>query len=413
MIKNYLVGGAVRDQLLDLVVKDKDWVVIGATPEHLINQGYIQVGKDFPVFLDPKNKEEYALARTEKKSGEGYTGFICEFGQEVTLEQDLERRDLTINAIAKDENGHLIDPFNGQQDIKDKILRHVSPAFIEDPLRVLRVARFAARFSKLGFTVAEETMELMSHIASSGELAHLTPERVWTETEKALSEDSANIYFEVLRTAHCLVHLFPEIDKLFGVAQRADYHPEIDTGIHTLMVIEQACRLSKDTRIRFAAATHDLGKGTTPDDILPRHTGHELRSVELVNAVCKRYKIPNHYRDLALIVAEHHGLSHRAFDLKASTIANLFKSIDAYRRPERLSDFLLACEADYRGRTGFEKHDYFQPHYLATCFEASAKTDITGLREKGFEGKKMGEEIHRLRVDAINQVKANYEPLTK
>ncbi|MBV1881863.1 MAG: multifunctional CCA addition/repair protein [Pseudomonadales bacterium] len=407
-MKEFLVGGAVRDQLLNLSVKDKDWVVIGATPENLLSQGYIQVGKDFPVFLHPTSKEEYALARTEKKSGSGYTGFICEFGQDITIEQDLERRDLTINAIAQDENGDLVDPFNGQQDIENKILRHISLAFTEDPLRVLRVARFAARFFKLGFTIAEETKALMSDIASSGELALLTPERVWVETEKALSEDNAHIFFKVLRDTHCLKPLFPEIDKLFGVDQRADYHPEIDTGIHTLMVIEQACLLTPDTRIRFAAATHDLGKGTTPDDILPRHSGHELRSVELVNTVCQRFKIPNRYREIALIVAEHHGLSHRAFELKASTIAKLFKAIDAYRRPDRLNDFLVACEADYRGRTGFEKRDYFQPDFLSACFKASAKTDISNLQEKGFEGKKMGDEIHRLRIKAIKQVQSDF-----
>ena len=408
MIRTLLVGGAVRDQLLNLPVKDRDWVVIGATPEQLIDQGYTQVGKDFPVFLHPTNKEEYALARTERKSGKGYTGFICDFGQDITIEQDLERRDLTINAIAKDDDGNLIDPFNGQQDIKNKVLRHVSSAFVEDPLRVLRVARFAARFHKLGFTIAQETKALMSHIASSGELTNLTPERVWTETEKALGEDSPDIFFEALRETNCLKELFPDIDRLFGVAQRADYHPEIDTGIHTMMVIQQACLLTNDTRIRFAALVHDLGKGNTPDHILPSHKGHEKRSVDLVIKLCKQYKIPNHYKDTALFVAEYHGLSHRALELKASTIANLFKSLDAYRRPERLKDFLLACEADYRGRKNFELRPYPQPEYLMQCFNSSTNIDTESLRQKGIEGKALGERIHDLRITAIKNVQSDY-----
>ncbi|MEX2525241.1 MAG: multifunctional CCA addition/repair protein, partial [Gammaproteobacteria bacterium] len=360
-MKVYKVGGAVRDKLLGLPVKDRDWVVVGATPEEMTALGYRPVGRDFPVFLHPDSHEEYALARTERKTAPGYKGFSFNASPEVTLEEDLRRRDITINAMAEDENGVIIDPYNGRADLETGILRHVSEAFVEDPLRVLRVARFAARF---GFRISDETLALMREISDSGELEALTPERVWTEMERALGEDRAPVFFQVLKDCGALVVLFPEIDRLFGVPQPERHHPEIDTGIHTLMVLEQACLMTADTRVRFAALVHDLGKGTTPKDRLPSHPSHEERGVKLIEKLCQRYRIPNRYRELAVIVSRYHLDCHRITEMRADTILKKLEGMDAFRRPDRFDDFLIACEADARGRKGFEDRDYPQPAFF-------------------------------------------------
>ncbi|HJY36523.1 MAG TPA: multifunctional CCA addition/repair protein, partial [Steroidobacteraceae bacterium] len=342
----YLVGGAVRDELLGLPARERDWVVVGARPEELLAQGYKPVGKDFPVFLHPQSGEEYALARTERKTGPGYRGFETLFSPDVTLEQDLERRDLTINAIAKDpDSGALIDPFGGQRDLRDRSLRHVSPAFVEDPVRVLRVARFAARFAPLGFTVASATLDVMREIAARGELDALVSERVWQETQRALEMPAPARFFEVLREANALPVVFPELHALFGVPQPERWHPEIDTGVHTLMVLEQATKLSEDPVVRFAALTHDLGKGTTPRDEWPRHVAHEQRGVDLVNALCDRLRIPNAYRELAALVSRYHLEAHRVDELRTGTLLDLLERLDAFRRPDRFEQWVLACEA--------------------------------------------------------------------
>ncbi len=373
----FLVGGAVRDQLLNRPVTERDWVVVGASIDEMLAQGFQQVGKDFPVFLHPKSKEEYALARTERKSGKGYTGFAVNADSSITLEEDLSRRDLTINAIAQDDEGNLTDPFNGQADINNKLLRHVSPAFAEDPLRVLRVARFAARYAHLGFRVADETLVLMREMVSAGEVNYLTPERVWKETQRALTEKNPEVYFSVLRECGALKVLFSEIDALFGVPQTATYHPEIDTGVHCLMSLQQAVKLSDDPLIRFATLIHDLGKATTPKDILPRHIGHEERSVPLIEILCQRIKCPNDYKELSLAVAAWHTHCHRALEIKASSVLKLFLRLDAFRRPERFAQFLICCEADARGRTGFEDRDYPQANFLQNsyqvCLDVKAK----------------------------------------
>jgi len=404
-IKFYTVGGYVRDQLLQRPSKDKDWVVVGATPEQMQQQGYQAVGKDFPVFLHPKTKQEYALARTERKTAAGYTGFQFNTHTDVTLEEDLMRRDLTINAIAQDESGKLIDPYNGQQDIKDRILRHVSPAFVEDPLRVLRVARFAARFADLGFKIADETLNLMKQIVSSGEIENLVAERVWQELHSSLLTIHPEVFFKVLRECGALKILLPEIDKLFGVPQTKQYHPEIDTGIHTLMVLEQAVKLSNDAEVRFAALVHDLGKGLTPKEQWPKHIGHEHRGVEPVKDLCNRFKIPKAYRELALLVTEHHLNYHRIEELKPTTINKLFKKLDAFRRPERFEQFLLACEADSRGRTGMEDNDFNQPKLFRDYFKAAKGVDYSHLKEQGLEGKDFADEIVKLQTQAITQIK--------
>ena len=362
-MKIYQVGGAVRDRMLDLPVKDRDWVVVGATPEEMIALGYKPVGRDFPVFLHPESAEEYALARTERKTAPGYTGFAFNTSSDVTLEQDLLRRDLTINAIAMDEHGNIIDPCNGRDDLKQGILRHVSPAFVEDPLRVLRVARFAARF---GFSVAPATMELMRAISRSGELDALVPERVWQETERALGEHRASLFFSVLRDCGALARVFPELDGLYGIPQPRSYHPEIDTGVHTMMVLDQACRLSPDTTIRFAALVHDLGKAATPQAEWPAHRGHEQRGVELVNRLCDRYRIPKKFRELAVIVTRHHLDCHRIGEMRPATVIDKLETLDAFRRPDRFEQFLLACEADARGRKGLEHNAYPQSDRFRT-----------------------------------------------
>ena len=405
----FLVGGAVRDKLLGRPIKDRDWVVVGSNPEEMLSRGFTSVGKDFPVFLHPDTKEEYALARTERKTGKGYTGFEFHAAEDVTLEQDLARRDLTINAIAESSDGHIIDPFDGQADINKKLLRHVSPAFCEDPVRVLRVARFAARYYHLGFSVAEETTTMMKHIVDSGEVNHLVAERVWAELNSALQEKSPAEFFNVLRSCGALKVIFPEIHNLFGVPQPAKHHPEIDTGVHTLMSLEQACQLSDDPLIRFATLTHDLGKAVTPKNKLPSHHGHESESKKLVDHLCDRLKAPNDYRALAIMTAEYHTHCHRAFELKPTTILKMLEKLDAFRRPERFNKFLLCCEADARGRTGFENREYPQREFLMTQLAVANKIDIKSLLEQGKEKQQLGDAIRKARIDALRKAASNHE----
>jgi tRNA nucleotidyltransferase (CCA-adding enzyme) len=406
-MKTFLVGGAVRDQLLGLPVKERDWVVVGARPEELTDGGFRPVGRDFPVFLHPQTNEEHALARTERKTGPGYRGFETRFSPDVTLEQDLERRDLTVNAMARDpDTGKIVDPFGGRGDIEAKVLRHVSPAFIEDPLRVLRVARFVARFAHLGFRVAPETMELMRGISKSGELQALVPERVWQETLKALQTEKPQLFFSTLRDAYALAIVFPELDALFGVPQPERWHPEIDTGVHTLMVLEQAAKLTTESVIRFAALVHDLGKGETPPEIWPRHIGHENRSAELVKTMCARLKTPNEYRDLASLTARYHGICHRAEELRPATLLELLENVDALRRPVRFDQFLVACEADMRGRTGFEARPYPQSDRLRRAFAAASTVKLDPALTATLNGPQIAERIRQARIAAIAEVKA-------
>ena len=406
-MRTYLVGGAVRDRLLGLPVKEKDWVVVGATPQQMIELGYKPVGKDFPVFLHPETGEEYALARTERKSGHGYRGFTFHTDPGVTLEQDLVRRDLTINAMALDADDNLVDPFSGREDLDQGLLRHVSPAFREDPVRILRVARFAARFASYGFHVSHETNALMRQMVDSGEVDYLVPERVWKETSRALAEPSPERFFEVLRGCGALERLFPEIARLFGVPQPHRFHPEIDTGVHTMLVLQQAARLSPLPEVRFAALVHDLGKGDTPEEMWPRHQGHEESGVELVLQLCRRLKIPNAFRDLAVQVARYHGHFRRvSSELTASTIVRTLEALDAFRRPERFEHYLLACEADIRGRAGMEKDPVPQSDHFRRLRQAANAISVQHIRDAGFEGKAIGEELHRRRVNAVKQVLA-------
>ncbi|PWC21624.1 multifunctional CCA addition/repair protein [Brenneria roseae subsp. roseae] len=405
----YLVGGAVRDSLLNLPVTEKDWVVVGATPEQLLAQGYQQVGKDFPVFLHPVSRDEYALARTERKSGQGYTGFVCHAEPDVTLEQDLLRRDLTINAIAQTEQGELVDPYHGRRDLDNRLLRHVSDAFSEDPLRVLRVARFAARFASLGFQIAEETMALMQRMTREGELAYLTPERVWKETEKALGTRSPQVYFQVLRDCGALAVLFPEIDKLYGIPAPAKWHPEIDTGIHTLMTLAMAARLSPDIDVRFATLCHDLGKGLTPPELWPRHHGHGPAGVQLVESLCQRLRVPNHIRDLAKLVAEYHDLIHTVQILQPKTLMKLFDAIDVWRKPQRLGQLAIASEADARGRTGFEESPYPQGDYLRDAFRVVSRVTSADVVADGYQGIEVRNELSRRRTNALEQWKTQQQ----
>jgi tRNA nucleotidyltransferase (CCA-adding enzyme) len=398
----YLVGGAVRDELLGLPVRERDWVVVGARPEELQARGFKPVGKDFPVFLHPQNAEEYALARTERKTGPGYRGFETLFSPDVTLEQDLERRDLTINAIAKDpDGGGLIDPFGGQRDLGERVLRHVSGAFVEDPVRVLRVARFAARFAPLGFKVAPETVDLMREIAARGELDALVSERVWQETQRALEMPAPARFFEVLRDANALPLIFPELHALFGVPQPEQWHPEIDTGVHTLMVLEQAAKLSGDPVVRFAALTHDLGKGTTPPSEWPRHIAHEQRGVALVEALCDRLKIPNAYRELAVLVSRYHLDAHRVTELRDNTLLELLERLDAFRRPARFEQWVLACEADARGRKGLENREYPQADHLRRARDTVAKVTLDPAERDGLDGPKIAEKLRKARLAAL------------
>lgn len=401
----FLVGGAVRDKLLGRPVAEKDWVVVGATPQAMIDLGYQPIGKDFPVFLHPQTKEEYALARTERKTGPGYTGFQFYAAEDVTLEQDLIRRDLTINAMAENSAGELIDPFGGAADLHKRVLRHVSPAFAEDPVRVLRIARFAARYHHLGFKVADETLDLMRTMVASGEVDHLVAERVWKEMSRALTEAAPQVFFTTLRDCGALARILPEVDCLFGVPQRPEYHPEVDTGVHTLMSLQQACRLSSSVDVRFAVLLHDLGKGQTPPEEWPRHHDHEQRSLPLVRAVCQRLATPKSARDLALAVAEFHTHCHRALELKPVTLVKTLEKLDAFRRPERFRDFLLCCEADARGRTGLENRDYPQADYFAGTLHACTQVRVAELLEKGLSGAALGEALHRERVNAVKKFK--------
>lgn len=405
-MQRYLVGGAVRDNLLGYPFHERDWVVVGATPEQMLAQGYQQVGKDFPVFLHPQTKEEHALARTERKSGKGYTGFSVYAAPDVTLEQDLLRRDLTINAIAQADDGSLIDPFHGVDDLRDKVLRHVSAAFAEDPLRVLRVARFYARYAHLGFSVATETIALMTQL--SPELDTLSPERVWQETAKALSEQTPQAYFQLLYDTGALQVLMPELSALWGVPQPPQWHPEIDTGAHTLMVLHQAALLSERLDIRFAALVHDLGKGVTKPELWPAHHGHEHTGLPLIKQLCARLRVPNDCRDLALLVCEYHQIIHRARELKSSTVLKLFNAIDLWRKPQQLQAVLLSCKADLRGRTGFEQASYPQADYLQTLADAARQISAKELLAQGFKGEQIKQGLERARLAAIRTAKAGY-----
>lgn len=408
-IELYLVGGAVRDHLLGFEQQDRDWVVVGATPADLLARGFKPVGNDFPVFLHPQTGEEYALARTERKTAQGYHGFQFHTAPDVRLEDDLIRRDLTINAMAQASDGSIIDPYGGQRDLQARLLRHVSPAFAEDPVRILRVARFAARFAPLGFTVAPETQQLMREMVAAGEVDALVPERVWQEMVRALAEPAPDCFFEVLRECGALAVLFPEINQLFGVPQRADYHPEIDCGIHTLMVLQQAVKLSPDPEVRFAALTHDLGKGVTPADILPSHYDHEAASRRLVIALCERYKIPNRFRELAEHVAQYHTHIHKGFELLPKTLLKVLEATDAFRKPERFLQLLLACEADSRGRLGFEDRPYPQAAFYRTLLAACQAVDIQAIMQDGFQGIHIKEELHKRRCDAVRSASISFK----
>jgi tRNA nucleotidyltransferase (CCA-adding enzyme) len=405
-MKIYLVGGAVRDRLLGLPVRDRDFVVVGARPDELVRQGYQPVGKDFPVFLHPQTGEEYALARTERKTGRGYHGFAFETTPNVTLEDDLRRRDLTINAMAQDDHGELVDPFGGAKDLGRKVLRHVSPAFAEDPVRVLRVARFAARYAKGGFRIADETLALMRDMVRAGEVDHLQPERVWAETQKALAEPSPSVFVQTLRDCGALKVLFPEVDALYGVPQRAEYHPEIDAGVHTGMVLDMAARLAPgDALIGFCALTHDLGKALTPKDKLPAHHGHEQAGVAPIDALCTRIKVPSDYAALARLVCRLHLLAHTALELRPATVLGVFEQLDAFRRPERLNQFLVACEADKRGRGGGAEAAYPQARFLRAAFTAASRVDTQPIIARGVTGPAIGAALREARVEAIAALK--------
>ena len=396
--KIYCVGGAVRDQLLGLPVQDHDWVVVGSTPEDMVAQGFQPVGKDFPVFLHPQTHEEYALARTERKTARGHKGFAVYAAPGVTLEQDLLRRDFTVNAIAQDADGNLIDPHNGIADLRAGILRHVSAAFSEDPVRILRAARFAARF---GFAIAPETLELMRGMVNNGEVDALVAERVWQELARGLLEKKPSRFFETLRSCGALAKILPELDALFGMPQPEKYHPEIDCGIHALLVVDDAARHDYALEVRFAALTHDLGKGSTPKDILPRHIGHELRSVELLKKLSRRLRVPGECSDLALLAARYHGDIHHAFELRAETIFKLFQSADAWRRPERFSRLLQVCASDVRGRSGHEQDDYPQAAYLLELLAAARAVDAGEIARGCSDSNAIPAEVQKARTSAI------------
>jgi tRNA nucleotidyltransferase (CCA-adding enzyme) len=403
-MKTYQVGGAIRDQLLGLPVKDIDWVVTGATPEQMVEHGFKPIGKDFPVFLHPKSKEEYALARTERKVARGYAGFQFNTDPGITIEQDLSRRDLTINAIARDEDGTLIDPFDGQRDIEQRILRHVSSAFVEDPVRVLRVARFAARYARLGFTIAEETRQLIADIGASGELDALVAERVWTEMFRALDEADPQAFFTSLRECGVLVTLFPEIDALFGVPQPPHYHPEVDTGVHVMLCLKRSAELGYDSDIRFAVLMHDLGKATTPVDILPSHRGHERRGLDIVREFCRKWKAPKAVSELAQLTVEYHTHIHRAYEMTPSTLLNFFRKTDSFRRPERFYKMTRACIADARGRTGFENDPYPQADYAVRLVQKLNALDIRSVTAKRQPGIDIGQAIHDYRLAYLKTI---------
>jgi tRNA nucleotidyltransferase (CCA-adding enzyme) len=400
-LKIYLVGGAVRDKLLGLPIKERDWVVVGATPEEMLKKGFKQVGKDFPVFLHPETQEEYALARTERKTGKGYYGFDCDSSKTVTLEEDLMRRDLTINTMAETGDGQIIDPFGGQQDLQDKLFRHVSLAFSEDPVRILRVARFASRFGPLGFKVANETLDLMRQMVQAGEVDALVPERVWQEMVRALGEADPTQFFLVLQACNALQRLWPHLDRLWGVPQPAKYHPEIDTGIHVMMALKKAVELSPDQVLRFAVVCHDLGKGDTPTEEWPSHRGHEERGVPLIKAFCERYRVPNDYRDLAIMVSRFHLHCHKVDELRANTLLMTLEKLDAFRQPERFEKFLLACAADAGGRLGKETEDYPQADKMRRVYQVAKAVEVKPLVEAGLQGAELGERLHQNRVRAI------------
>jgi tRNA nucleotidyltransferase (CCA-adding enzyme) len=406
----YLVGGAVRDELLGLPVRERDWCVVGQTPEALVRLGYRPVGKDFPVFLHPESGEEYALARTERKTAAGYRGFNFHTSPEVTIEDDLRRRDLTVNAMAKREDDVLVDPFNGKADLDARLLRHVSAAFAEDPVRILRTAKFAARFHGIGFRVADETLQLMRGMVENGEANALVNDRVWKETEAALAGPDPQIFFEVLRSCDALAVVYPEIDALFGVPQPEKWHPEIDSGVHTMMVLQQAARLSSDVDVRFAALVHDVGKASTVASSLPKHPGHERRSVKIIKSLATRMPIPNACRELACLVAEFHAHCHRAFELRPATILKVLNRSDAFRRPDRFEKFVLACEADARGRTGFEDAPYPQAAFFRGAFAAARNVSTADLTTGDLDGATIGKEINNRRELAVRQFKETQEP---
>ena len=397
----YCVGGAVRDELLGLSVQDRDFVVVGSTPTEMELAGYKPVGKDFPVFLHPNTRDEYALARTERKTAKGYKGFQVHADPDVTLEQDLARRDLTINAIAKDESGHLIDPYSGIQDLNDKVLRHVSPAFSEDPVRILRAARFAARF--IDFDVAPATMNLMREMVEKGEVDALVPERVWQEISKGLMEEKPSRMFEVLRTCGALKKIMPELDALWGVPQPANHHPEIDTGVHVMMVIDYAASKQYQLPVRFAALMHDLGKGTTPKDLLPRHIGHEQRSVDLLQVLCKRLRVPNDCKELAHIVAKFHGKVHQVEEMRPETLLQFLVETDAIRQPQRFGDFLLACECDIRGRAGYETQAFEKADLLLSLLKAASEVDAGAVAKLQDTPDKIKQAVYEARLNALEQ----------
>jgi len=399
----YLVGGAVRDSLLKRPVQERDWVVIGETTESMLRQGFRPVGKDFPVFLHPDSHEEYALARTERKTAPGYKGFAVDAAPDVTLEQDLLRRDLTINAMAMTAEGRLVDPYGGQTDLDMRILRHVSPAFSEDPVRILRIARFAARYQALGFTIAPETVELMQQMVTTGEADSLVPERVWAELLKALKEPRPAAFFEALRDCGALKAVFPEIDRLFGVPQPEKHHPEIDTGVHTLLCLNQAARLSDKTTVRFAALTHDLGKGVTPRENWPHHYDHEHKGLAVLETLCARLRVPNAYKTLAMQVARFHTHCHKVFELRPGTLTDTLAALGAFKPGHALlEDFLWACEADARGRTGFEERPYPQADFMRGAARAGAAVDTAPILNGNLNGPAIGEAIRRQRIAAIN-----------
>ena len=399
----YLVGGAVRDKLLGIEPQDRDWVVVGATAQQMIDIGYRPVGKDFPVFLHPETGEEYALARTERKISPGYHGFQFHADPKVTLEEDLRRRDLTINAMAESINGTLIDPFGGRDDLDLGRLCHVSPAFSEDPVRLLRTARYAARYSRWGFRVAHSTHRLMQQMVENNEVDALVPERVWQEIVRALGEARPSRFFEVLRNCGALARILPELERLFGVPQPTHYHPEEDTGLHTMMVLEQAARLSSDPKIRFSALVHDLGKGITPQERWPSHHAHEKRGTEQVEQLCERLRVPRAYRELAIIVTRYHGIYHRAEELRPATLLELLEKVDAFRRPARLDQFLLACEADSRGRLGFEEQHFKQPHIIRRAYHAAAAVGAQEIAAEGYVGVEVGKRLRLRRIEAIRR----------
>lgn len=407
-MKTYIVGGSIRDRLLGIPVNDNDYVVVGASIEEMLKEGYLQIGTDFPVFLHPESQQEYALARSERKSGKGYKGFVVQFDPGVTLEEDLYRRDLSINAMAQDEDGNIIDPYGGREDLENRILRHVSPHFREDPLRVLRLARFAAKLKPLGFTLAAETQIFLREMVESGELKELTPERVWTETVKALNTKNPSTYFLTLKNCGALEQLFPEIDALFGLGQPRKWHPEIDVGVHVMQVLQAACDLSDDPIVRFAALTHDFGKGNSDPNFLPSHRGHEKRSVNLLKSFYKRYPVPNKYRVIANRVAEYHGHVHRINEMKPLTIISFLNKLKAWQQAEELQQFLLACQADSRGRTGFSNADFPQAKVLTEISNAAREIRLSEAERGNLQGPEIGQALDQKRASVVNPVREKY-----